>query len=478
MSNNNHNDDSFELQAKADEWMEITPKEELLRAELDRLREAFSKCSAQLERSRLENDLLKDTVVSLETQASALESSLAIETEGRSAARTELAHRDARIASLAKALDESSKALATQRSERDTESRELTEALSEARQSTDRLERELSVAATRSEHERRRWHRELETATNDVATHKTAAVRFASDLRTVREKHEQTQRALDSARNDARIQTELRERAERNTQTIAVLAETLKSDKARLEGRVAAAEKTCEEARAVANADTSSLKERLALAQQRSAEHIESLRSELAERLEDLSALGRSHEQLQLEFQTARQTIRETAVETASLRAHLSAMETGRHELLEHQSELEENLEDVHDSLERAHREVHTTREQLDDALAETALLRSNHCEREHNHSASIDRLEKQLEEQRLAFEDKLAQIHSILGLSFAKAVRSEVRTLKRSALEQLMPAATRVPLLLAAASAASADNNSNSNNKNNTHRSPPSSKK
>ena len=40
---------NFELQAKADEWMNVTPKEEVLQSELDRLREAFDNCTTQLD---------------------------------------------------------------------------------------------------------------------------------------------------------------------------------------------------------------------------------------------------------------------------------------------------------------------------------------------------------------------------------------------------------------------------------------------
>ena len=48
----------FELQPKGPngEWMDVTPKEELLQHELERLKDAFTKCSMQLDSSRLENE--------------------------------------------------------------------------------------------------------------------------------------------------------------------------------------------------------------------------------------------------------------------------------------------------------------------------------------------------------------------------------------------------------------------------------------
>lgn len=45
--NNIKSNSSFELQAKADEWIDVTPTEELLRAELARLQEAFEKCTTR-----------------------------------------------------------------------------------------------------------------------------------------------------------------------------------------------------------------------------------------------------------------------------------------------------------------------------------------------------------------------------------------------------------------------------------------------
>ena len=64
------------LQAKADEWIDVTPTEEVLRAELSRLQEAFDKCTSQLDSSRLENDLLKDRSIALEHEAKDLQTIL------------------------------------------------------------------------------------------------------------------------------------------------------------------------------------------------------------------------------------------------------------------------------------------------------------------------------------------------------------------------------------------------------------------
>ena len=69
---------NFELHAKADEWMDVTPKEELLQNELDRLKEAFEKCSTQLDACRLENDLLKGFKTNLETETQQLKESLQV----------------------------------------------------------------------------------------------------------------------------------------------------------------------------------------------------------------------------------------------------------------------------------------------------------------------------------------------------------------------------------------------------------------
>lgn len=118
--------------------------------------------------------------------------------------------------------------------------------------------------------------------------------------------------------------------------------------------------------------------------------------------------------------------------------------------------------------MDRAHTEIHTTREQLEESLAELQAVQQTTQEQQQQQQQQ-DRddseqqkqqqqqhdleLERRLEEQQKVFEDRLAQIHAILGLSFAKAVRKEVRTIQRSALEQMAIKSSpmlKVPLLLA----------------------------
>jgi len=170
----------FELQAKADEWMDITPKEELLRAELDRLKEAFEKCSTQLDSSRLENYLLKDRERELENESLNLQESLEDSDWALDNSRTEL-----------KTYEKSSKELVSnleihlnQLKEEAKNSNNLNCSLREEL-SNERNEQELIVSKLKIEIER--LERELKAAKADGKDHRETAVKFAADLRKTRD---------------------------------------------------------------------------------------------------------------------------------------------------------------------------------------------------------------------------------------------------------------------------------------------------
>ncbi|KAL3931785.1 MAG: hypothetical protein SGARI_004121 [Bacillariaceae sp.] len=119
-------------------------------------------------------------------------------------------------------------------------------------------------------------------------------------------------------------------------------------------------------------------------------------------------------------------------------------MEAGRHELLEQKSELEESLEESFQDLEAANERLHELEEQLEATELERASLEA--------HSATFreaaDReaaLHLQMEEQQLAFEERLREIRSILGLKFTAAIHDGVQHNLRNA---NMPVSFRVPLL------------------------------
>mmetsp|Transcript_2181 Transcript_2181/g.5782 ORF Transcript_2181/g.5782 Transcript_2181/m.5782 type:complete len:475 (-) Transcript_2181:264-1688(-) len=446
-SHSNSHSNSFELQAKADEWMEVTPKEELLRAELDRLQEAFRKCSAQLERSQLENNLLRD-------RAASLGASLDGANAERQTVATELERVEretgAKLSALESDLSRRTTELEREHSDRATERKRHEIEMGTAAKASAALALELRTVEAGARAARQTHERELRGAGATARTHKTAALRFAEDLRRVLEQHASTKTELETCRKNLRGEQALRQQAETTTGTIAVLAETLRADKARLVAELSRLRTKLEESKARFESDRASLGEQLATAQTRGATVEGSLRSELNERTDDLTAMGRSHERLQVELKDAEAGLRESSVEIASLKAHLLALEKGRHELLEKQCDLEDTLGETHEALQRAREDVHATRNQLEEAVAASARAAARNDSR-------TKALEQELVDQRDSHEETLAGIHSILGLSFAKAVRTEVRTLQRSALEQLMPSAARVPLLPPSKSTATA---------------------
>jgi len=481
-SNTASSDGAFELQAKADEWMDITPKEELLQAELDRFRNAFCKCSEQLECSRLENGLLNDRQVVLETQAASLKQSLETSAEQATATRSEL---ESTLDSTRKQLDDLERALSERTKQAELEASrhqlELSAAtskhaseLAQARTETERLQ----AAQSASKLEHQRLQQSLKDTRTESTTHKNTAVRFAGDLRILREQHACTRKELSDCRHALERETESHAASKTTKGKVAVLAESLKDTNKKLENDLAQAHRAMEinanrrtEEHKVA---TKQLEEFKAMAHDANAKklstdhQLQALQSDLTDRLQDLEALNKSHAKLQETLKDAEKDLRDAKMDKKSLTAHLAATETGRHELLEHQSELQETLEEVQDELDRAHTEIHTTREQLEESLAELQAVQQTTQEQQQQQQQQ-DRddseqqkqqqqqhdleLERRLEEQQKVFEDRLAQIHAILGLSFAKAVRKEVRTIQRSALEQMAIKSSpmlKVPLLLA----------------------------
>lgn len=414
--------DSFELQAKADEWMDVTPKEELLREELDRLKEAFAKCSSQLENSRLENNFLKDREASLERETEELRSSLQNESANLEETKTELATVQKRtcdrIQSLEETLSESEAELRIARENGKALGSKLV------------LQQQEHALALRQAHaETQRFERDLKASRAETKTHREAAVRFAEDLRAARETHAATKQVLLETNERLEAQQRLRAKAEETTGAIAVLAETLRSEKSTLEQSLVRVRREKTESQS----KCADLESKLADMEATCDRRTKTVESELADRIEDLEAKGSSIEFLQAELKDAERTISESCLELASLKAHLAAMERGRHELLNRQSELEETVEELHDDLERAHQEIHSTRDRLETVL-DSQISRTD--------------LERRLREQRQAFDDRLAKIHAILGITFTTALRSEVREIRRSAVEQMMPVSARVPLL------------------------------
>jgi len=420
MSSSNNNiksNNSFELQAKADEWMDITPTEELLRAELARLQQAFEKCTTRLDSSRFENDLLRDRGTALETEASDLRNLLESTRFGLESTRNELA---------------------TVQLSSGAENERLGASLRESTERQARTETELSETnneraseASKQSAEIQRLNRELKSSRAETKQHKEAAIRFAEDLCQAREGHKSTKAALETTTNLLRSEEQKHAKTKETLGTVATLAENLKAEKTKLE-RILAREVS---SRTDAESTNQALRKQLA-----------GLRSQLSERTGDLEGSNKSVEVLQTELKDAEKVLKESSSEQTSLKAHMAAMESGRHELLERQSELQESLEELQEGLGAAGEELSSTRKGLDKAILERDTLR-NQRKTYLQSSDNVARLEVKLAEQKKAFEDRLRDIHSILGLKFTTAVQSEVREIRKSAIQQF-PRSLQVPLL------------------------------
>jgi len=442
-NNNNNTSNSFELQDKADEWIDVTPTEELLRAQLTRFQEAFEKCTTQLDSSRLENDLLRDRGTALEHETNDLRSLLErthvdLETTQMELATTRGSSKE-EISGLEATLRDT-----TEKSARaEEETRSLENQWSETN-------RERSVESSQQKLLIQRLERELKSSKAETKMHKDAAIGFAEDLRSARDDHKSTRSELRETREVLSSEKERHSKARETLGTIATLAESIKAEKQGLERSLAREHRARTEAessaRAASSSEANALRKQLAELDARNDQRTRALQSELSERLTDLKGSNNSIEFLQIELKGAEKSLRESSLEKTSLKALLAAMESGRHELLERQSELEGSLEEVHDDLTVTHEGLQSTSDLLEKAILERDTLRTQRS----TYLRSSEReaqLESKLSEQKKAFEDRLRDIHSILGLKFTTAFQSEVKKRRKTAIEQ-MPKSFRVPLL------------------------------
>ncbi len=426
---------SFELQAKADEWIDVTPTEEVLRAELVRLQDAFEKCTTQLDSSRLENDLLKDRSEALEHETKDLRSILERTNNNLVATQEELSSARKTAKEERLSLEASIKGATEKQLRAEQDSRALEKQLSDAHK-----QRMSDASAQKAVKER--LERELKSSKGETKTHKDAAIRFAEDLRIVRENHRQTKKDLEETNKTLLVEKGLHSDAKTTLGTVATLAENLKFENSKLKLSLAKEQSSRSEAESKFNL----LAKQMAELKTAHDQQENSLKLELEQRLKDLGGSNLSLEKLQIELKDAEKEIREYAVESASIKAHLAAMEQGRHELLERQSELEESLEEALDDLTIQTEECASAKDLLEKAILERDTLRNQRSAYLQSSEREAE-LEAKLLEQKEIFEKRLKDIHSILGLKFTTAFKSEVRTIRKNAIKQ-MPRSLKVPLL------------------------------
>mmetsp|Transcript_48674 Transcript_48674/g.54442 ORF Transcript_48674/g.54442 Transcript_48674/m.54442 type:complete len:439 (+) Transcript_48674:195-1511(+) len=433
----------FELQAKADEWMDITPTVELQAKELDRLKEAFEKCSTQLDSSRLENDLLKDRERELENENLNLRELLEVSNRTLDNTQNEL-----------KTHEKSSKVLVSNLelhlSQIKEEAKNSNTSFFSLREESSNKRMEQEVVISRLNTETERLERELKLAKADGKNHRETAFKNAEDIRKTRDDERTLRHDLHAAQECIAVNEKRLTEAKTTTGTIATLAEDLKIQKQGLERSLAQAHRDGMAAKSDARINSEEvvvLREKMEELERFHSTRTNKLKSELNEQLQDLEGSLRSVEMLQIEVKDSERRIGGLSSECNELRNHLSLMEKGRHDLLEHKSELEESFEEIQHDLEIAQERLHEAEALLEKAVLERNTLRT-HRDTYLQSSEREAALVLRLYEQRRAFESRLKDIHSILGLKFTTAVQSEVREISRNAIEQ-MPRSFRVPLLL-----------------------------
>lgn len=433
----------FELQVKADEWMDITPTVELQAKELDRLKEAFEKCSTQLDSSRLENDLLKDRERELENENLNLREFLEVSNRSLDNSQNELKTYEKSSKELISNLELHLNQIKEEANNSDNSFFSLRE-----ESSNKRMEQE--VVISRLNTETVRLERELKSAKADGKNYRETAVKNAEDIRKTRDDERTLRHDLHAAQKCIAVNEKRLTEAKTTTGTIATLAEDLKIQKQGLERSLAQAHRDGMAAKSDARIKSEEvvvLREKMEELERFHSTRINKLESELNEQLQDLEGSLRSVEMLQIEVKDSERRIGGLLSECNELRNHLSLMEKGRHDLLEHKSELEESFEEIQHDLEIAQERLHEAEALLEKAVLERNTLRT-HRDTYLQSSEREAALVLRLYEQRRSFESRLKDIHSILGLKFTTAVQSEVREISRNAIEQ-MPRSFRVPLLL-----------------------------
>jgi len=438
-------DSPFELQAKAEEWMDVTPKEEILRAELDRLKDAFEKCSSQLDASRLENSLLKDSEASLQVETQILQDSLEATNlelqQNKNELKSAKVSTQDQISVLETKLDEERKAV--------NAANDLIHTL-KAELSNTKQEQETAIARYKVETER--LERELKSAKTDSNSHRGMAVKFAEDLRTSRDTSADLRRDLAETKHKLKETNFALKEAKTTTGTIATLAEDLKVQKHGLEVALKQAHQdgsTAEKNVHELKKEIVILRDRMKELERHHAERSASFQEELNDRRKDLDASGRSIELSQIEVKDAERTILKLSSERDELRLHLSSLEKGRHDLLDQKSELEESFEQIHYDLEAAQEKLQSTQALLEKTITERDALRLSQDELKLQSKGKSSRevdLECRLYDQRRLFESRLKDLHSILGLKFTTAVQSEIIEIQKSAIEQMR--SPRIPTL------------------------------
>lgn len=446
--------DSFEFHAKADEWMDVTPKEEVLASELKRLKEAFEKVSEQLDACRLENDLLKDHKEALEHNYEQLEVALEVTKEAVDRTSVELAESKRQTSNVQKAAVDREASLQSTIAEKELEVNQAKAEIGSLQQTQQRLDQEYEAAALKSSKLRDDLVQENKALQEKMASiqqdnreqHETIA-RFYREVETSRANETRLQLSVDN--KDRELETLKKEATEarKTTGTIATLAEDLKTKKVTLERLLSKKEQaiaTVQDKEADATAQVSALQKRLEDVETSSASRMQYLEGCLEDQTRSLEQSQGDCVSMEIQLADLKSKNSTLEQECQDLRDHLMKMESVRHEWLEQKSEMDESLDETFSDLESANERLHQLEEALEAAELERASLES-HREKYMQAATREAALYQKMREQQLSFEHRLQEIRSILGLKFTAAIHAEVQVLKNE-----LPISFRVPLLAA----------------------------
>lgn len=416
--------ESFEININADEWLDITSKEELLQNELNRVKNDLETRSMELLESNVTIDLLKGHKTLLENERETL-------TE-------ELARTNNEVARVAKELQESLEQkeslkleLASMRDAADRREKSLEQSLSECKQELEhthtqvgQLHQNLSAFKKDQEAERREATGTIEHLTKLVE-------KLGANIRSLEASNKMQQESLVQTRQELH-ESQAREKALRgeisrqknqheqvtrdlkmssgDLSTVSLLAENLKSKNSALVRSMATMQKLLNDTKAEFSQSTT---------------REISLKAELEKIKSDAACAKMKYEESVAKntaaIQASAERIAELEACVQDFKGKCAVLSADKETLLVQLSEKTELCKDLQE------KNVCLKEDVKQHSLGMKVVNESIKCV-----LAREAALKEELENQRVSFNNRLAEIRAILGVSAIAEIRSEIKTVAR----------------------------------------------
>jgi chromosome segregation ATPase len=427
--------------------MDVTPKEEVLQNELDRLKEAFDKCTTQLDSCRLENDLLKGFKINLEQETQQLKEALQEAQSQIDIKANEWEELNEWTSQRIKSYQQTIREQEQNKAQLEEEKGVWMEKNATVTKRMVEMEKRYQSSLVKLEKEKHTLQQRLVTLQSENQQQKDTITRFYQDLEASRGKEQQLQKELSTTQGLLQKHELEIQQSKKVTGTIATLAQSLKAEKVTLERSLATTKASLElyhHREMERTEQLTVLREQYHQLDFSSSERVHELETMLDRQTTQYAETKQDLENVTVLYETTLSQLEETNSQNLALKQHLEGMEVGRHGWLDQKIELEESLEEAFQDVENANIRLRELEGQLEQTECQRALLEAQLDTYRH----AADREEAlllQMEEQKVAFEERLNEIRGILGLKFTVAIQTGLQHKLRNV---DMPTSFRVPLL------------------------------